>query len=237
MSEVEPLLGSRSASVGDVTRVVAVHKVPPQQDRWLSMLSEPNGSRAASFRVLRYRLKKQNDPRVVGVTSPGNDEGKTTTAFNLAMALAEDGRERVLLVEANFHRPKIAEMLGFAPPSCFARQLARSLEHPGAPWDVVAAYSDNLHVLAVDPSSVRLGPLCAPAFKSAMRCLVGQAYAFVVVDCPAVLGTADVNVIADTVDALLFTAVGGRSRAAELRRAEEQLTPANIVGTVLLESR
>ena len=237
MSEVEPLLGSRSASVGDVTRVVAVHKVPPQQDRWLSMLSEPNGSRAASFRVLRYRLKKQNDPRVVGVTSPGNDEGKTTTAFNLAMALAEDGRERVLLVEANFHRPKIAEMLGFAPPSCFARQLARSLEHPGAPWDVVAAYSDNLHVLAVDPSSVRLAPLCAPAFKSAMRCLVGQSYAFVVVDCPAVLGTADVNVIADTVDALLFTAVGGRSRAAELRRAEEQLTPANIVGTVLLESR
>ena len=237
MSEVEPLLGSSASSVGDVTRVVAVHKVPPQQDRWLPMLGEPDGPRAASFRVLRYRLKKQNDPRVIGVTSPRNDEGKTTTAFNLAMALAEDGRERVLLVEANFHRPKIAEMLGFAPPSCFARQLDRSLERPVAPWEVVAAFSDNLHVLAVDPTSARLGPLCAPAFKAAMRRLAGQAYAFVVVDCPAVLGTADVNVIADTVDALLFTAVGGRSRAAELRHAEEHLAPANIVGTVLLGAR
>jgi Mrp family chromosome partitioning ATPase len=201
------------------------------------MLGEPNGPRAASFRVLRYRLKKQENPKIIGVTSPRSREGKTTTAFNLALAFAEDGRERVLLVEANLHRPQIAEMLGFAVPSCFARQLDRSLERPDKPWDVVAAFSDNLHVLAVDPNSVRPGPLCAPAFRAAMRRLAGLAYAFVVVDCPSVLGTADVNVIADSVDALLFTAVSGRSRAADLRRAEEHLAPANIVGTVLLEAR
>jgi Mrp family chromosome partitioning ATPase len=237
MSEVEPLSNSRTSSVGVITRVVAVHRVPPEQDRWLPMLGDPNGPRAASFRVLRYRLKRQDEPKIIGVTSPRSGEGKTTTAFNLALAFAEDGRQRVLLVEANLHRPKIAEMLGFATFSCFARQLERSLERPDAPWEVVAAFSDNLHVLAVDPTSVRQGPLCAPAFRAAMRRLVGQAYAFIVVDCPAVLGTADVNVIADSADALLLTAVGGRSRAAELRRAEEHLTPANIVGTVLLEAR
>jgi receptor protein-tyrosine kinase len=237
MSEEEHLRTSRATNLGNIAGVVAVHKVSPPHDRWLPMLSEPSGSCAASYRILRYRLKKQNDPRVIGVTSPLDNEGKTTTAFNLALAIAEDGREHVLLVEANFRRPQIAEMLGFVPPSCFARQLEQSLERPDVPWEVVAAFSDNLHVLAVDPTTERLGPLCAPAFKTAIRRLAGQAYAFVVVDCPAVLGTADVNIIADSVDALLFTAMAGRSRAGELRRAYEHLAPANIVGTVLLETR
>ena len=234
MSEVEPLPISSASSVDGVIRVVAVHRELPQQERWLPMLCEPNGARAANFRVLRYRLKKQGDPRIIAVTSALTCEGKTTTAFNLALALAEDGRERVLLVEGNIRRPKIAEMLGFATPSCFALQLDRSLTRPNTPWEVVAAFSDNLHVLAVDSTAVRLGPLCAPAFKSALRRLVGETYAFIVVDCPAVLGTADVNVIADSVDALLLTAVEGRSRRADLRRADEHLAPANIVGTVLL---
>ena len=234
MSEAEPLANSNASIVDGITQVVAVHRVLPQQERWLPVLCEPNGARAASFRILRYRLKKQSDPRVLAVTSPLRSEGKTTTAFNLALALAEDGCERVLLVEANLQRPKIAEMLGFSTPSCFARQLDRSLQRPDAPWEVVAAFSANLHVLAVDPTTVRLGPLCAHAFKSALRRLVGHGYAFIVVDCPAVLDSADVNIIADSVDALLFTAVEGRTRAADLRRAEERLAPANIVGTVLL---
>ena len=234
MSEIKPRPSSSASIADEMTRVVAVHKVLPQQERWLPMLCEPNGAPAASFRVLRYRLKKQDDPRIIAVTSALVSEGKTTTAINLALAFAEYGRDRVLLVEGNLRRPKIAEMLGFTTPSCFARQLDRSLQHPDAPWEVVAAFSDNLHVLAVEPTPARFGPLCAPAFKSALRRLVAEAYAFIIVDCPAVLDTADVNVIADSVDALLFTAVEGRSRAADLRRAEERLAPANIVGTVLL---
>lgn len=234
MSEAEPLWGRKPSTIGDVARVVAVHNAAPRRVRWIPMLTEPNGAAAASFRVLRYRLRNQGNPRTIAITSPRATEGKTTTAINLAMALAEDGRERVLLMEANFHRPKIAEMLGFSPPSCFALQLDRSLDNPGAPWEVVAAFSDNLHVLAVDPSLKRPGPMCAPAFKAAMRRLTEQAYAYIVVDCPSVLGSADVNLIVDTVDGLLFSAIGGRSRAGDLRRAQEHLAPANIVGTVLI---
>lgn len=233
MSELEPMMGRRASVISDVARVVAVHDARTRI-RWVPMLSEPNGPAAASFRVLRYRLRNHGDPRTIAVTSPSTNEGKTTTAINLAMALAEDGREHVLLLEANFHRPKIAEMLGFSPPSCFASQLDRSLEQPRAPWEVVAAFFDNLHVLAVEPNLNRGTQLCAPAFKAAMRRLVSQAYAYVVVDCPSVLGSADVNMIVDNVDALLFSVVSGRSRAGELRRAEEHLAPANIVGTVLL---
>lgn len=233
MSDVEPMLGRKSSTIGEVARVVAVHNAPSQQVRWLPMQADPSSPAAASYRVLRYRLRNQGDPRTIAVTSPKAHEGKTTTAINLAMALAEDGRESVLLLEANFGRPKIAELLGFTPPNCFAAQLEHSLDHPTASWEVVAAFSDNLHVLAVDPTR-DLRPMCAPAFKAVMRRLASQAYAYIVVDCPSVLGSADVNMIVDTVDALLFSAITGRSHAGDLRRAEEHLAPANIVGTVLL---
>ncbi|HMA96299.1 MAG TPA: CpsD/CapB family tyrosine-protein kinase [Polyangiaceae bacterium] len=234
MSETEPLLGRKSSTIGGVARVVAVHNTPAQHVRWLPMQTDPSGATAASYRVLRYRLRNQGDPRTIAVTSPKVHEGKTTTAINLAMALAEDGRESVLLLEANFERPRIAELLGFTPPSCFAAQLEHSLDHPSASWDVVAAYFDNLHVLAVDPAQKQSRMMWAPAFKAAMRRLATQAYAYIVVDCPSVLGSAEVNMIVDTVDALLFTAISGRSHAGDLRRAEEHLAPANIIGTILL---
>lgn len=235
MSEAEPLLGPRPLPAKDVARVVAVHRTTPQRTQQLPLLGQPVGLSAASYRVLRYRLKKHGDPRTIGVTSPLIGDGKTMLAANLALALAEDGRESVLLVEANFSRPRIAELLGFVPPDCFSLQLNRSLELPSASWNVVAAFTDNLHVLAIDPASSGPGALCAPAFRSAMRRLTTNAYAFVVVDCPPVLGSADVNVIADTVDGLLFAAASGRSRARDIRRAAEYLAPANVLGTVLLE--
>jgi polysaccharide biosynthesis transport protein len=237
MSEMESPRGDRTSRIEDVARVVAVHKTVPKENQWLlPLIGQPVGSGAASYRVLRYRLKKQGDPRAIGVTSPQEGEGKTTLAANLALALAEDGRERVLLVEANFQRPRIAELFGFVPPDCFSRQLNRSLDLPASSWNVVAACTDNLHLLAIDPNSSGLGSLYAPAFRNAVRQLRATAYAFIVVDCAAVLGSADVNVIADTMDGLLFAAAAGRTRARNLRRAAEYLAPANVLGTVLMET-
>jgi Mrp family chromosome partitioning ATPase len=124
--------------------------------------------------------------------------------------------------------------MGFVPPVCFKKQLDRSLETPNAPWEVVATFWDNLHVLAVDPSRPKDGTLVAHAFKSAVRQLLGHPYAYIVVDCPPVLGSADVNIISEAVDGLLFTTLSGRSRTSDLRQAEEHLRPAHVLGTVLV---
>jgi Mrp family chromosome partitioning ATPase len=64
--------------------------------------------------------------------------------------------------------------------------------------------------------------------------LKNAGYDFVVVDTPPVLGSGDVNVIADAVEGILLAALPLKSKRREMRKAAVQLEPAPILGAVLL---
>src|SRR5580700_9675186 len=78
------------------------------------MLTQPVSPQARSYRLLRHQLLTHLDPRVVVVTSALNGEGKTTCAINLALCIAEETLASVLLLEANPHRPSLAQVFGMA---------------------------------------------------------------------------------------------------------------------------
>lgn len=217
---------------------VATHKPPEDPDARLILVREPDSARAASFRVLRHRLQERGDPRVIAVTSAGRKEGKTTCAVNLALALGECGRARVLLVEANLRAPALAPLFGFMPPECFTAQMARHKEKPLDAWSVVEVFSPYLHVLAVKPGDVGAGKplLDGPAFSIAMEMLAQAGYDYIVVDTPPVLGAADVNLIEDSADGVLFTAWSRSTSSRSLRAAIEQLAPAKLIGVTLLDA-
>ncbi|HQF26309.1 MAG TPA: CpsD/CapB family tyrosine-protein kinase [Polyangiaceae bacterium] len=224
---------AESAVRAGYVQVVATVVDPPPGTHNLPFIKDADSPVAASYRVLRHRLREANNPSTIAVTSPGRSEGKTTCAINLAMALAEHGREKVLLVEANLRFPHLAAALGFTAPSCFGRQMAAHLKSPLSPWEVVAAFFHNLHVLAVDTSSVGQWRMSAPGLKLAMDQLQASGYKHIIVDCPSALGSADVNVIEDTTDGVLLTARPGKTTAESLRKTERHLATANILGVVL----
>jgi Mrp family chromosome partitioning ATPase len=218
---------------------VATHKAPENPDARLVLVRRPDSARAASFRVLRHRLQERGDPRVIAVTSAGRREGKTTCAVNLALALGECGRARVLLVEANLRAPALAPLFGFMPPECFTAQMARHREKPLEPWSVVEVFSPHLHVLAVKPEVAAAGgkPLLdGPAFAIAIEMLAQAGYDYIVVDTPPVLGAADVNLIEDSADAVVFTAWSRMTSGRALRQAVEQLAPAKLLGVTLMDA-
>jgi len=217
---------------------VATHKPPDDPDARLILVREPDSARAASFRVLRHRLQERGDPRVIAVTSAGRKEGKTTCAVNLALALGECGRARVLLVEANLRAPALAPLFGFMPPECFTAQMTRHKEKPLDAWSVVEVFSPYLHVLAVKPVDGGAGKplLDGPGFSIAMEMLAQAGYDYIVVDTPPVLGAADVNLIEDSCDGVLFTAWARSTSSRSLRAAIEQLAPAKLLGVTLLDA-
>jgi Mrp family chromosome partitioning ATPase len=213
---------------------VATHKAPEDPDPRLILVREPDSARAASFRVLRHRLQERGDPRVIAVTSAGPREGKTTCAANLALALGECGRARVLLVEANLRTPSLAPLLGFMPPQCFTVQMQRHKEKPLDGWSVVEVFSEYLHVLAVQPIDRERPLLDGPAFAIAMEMLSQAGYDYIVVDTPPVLGAADVNLIEQSTDGVLFTSRARRTTQRALRAAIDQLAPAKLLGVTLI---
>jgi Mrp family chromosome partitioning ATPase len=186
--------------------------------------------------MLRYRLKERGEPRTVVVTAAGAEEGKTTCAVNLAIALGECGRARVLLLEANLRTPALAQIFGFSPPICFRDQLVRHREQPLEPWSVVEVLGPSLHVAAVRPAAEPHALLDAPAFAIAIERLRLAEYDYIVIDTPPVLGSADVNLIADSADAIVLAARARWSSGRNVRRAIEQLSPARVLGVALLDA-
>src|ERR1044072_1181514 len=83
-------------------------------DDHLVSLVAPAPFEAEQYRALRHtieQLHKSRDLSIVAVSSPGVGDGKSTTAVNLAGALAQAQDARVLLVDADLRRPSLSKLL------------------------------------------------------------------------------------------------------------------------------
>jgi Mrp family chromosome partitioning ATPase len=213
------------------------HTLPNDQptDPRLELEIDRDSARSAAFRVLRHHLLELGRPQVIVVSSARRNDGKTTVATNLALALAECGRAQVLLVEANLRRPQLANVFRLIPPWCFAEQLAAHRTQPLLPWSLVAIAQLCLHVAAINPRIEKRQLLDAPAFAIAMERLRAAAYDHIIVDGPEVFGSADVNLMADVADAIVLAVRARRSTIRDLRAAVDQLGTAKIAGSVLVQ--
>jgi Mrp family chromosome partitioning ATPase len=231
--ELAPHVAARQPPEIGLTQHHLPDDAPP--DARLVLLNDPDSERAASYRVLRHHLLEAGRPQVVVVSSARHGDGKTTVAVNLALALAECGRAKVLLVETHVRRPQLASLFRFVPPWCFAEQLAAHRHQPMLPWGFVDIPQLWLHVAAINPRIEQSQLLDAPAFAIAMERLRLGGYDHIVIDSPPVVGSADVNLIQDAADGTVLVVRGKRTTARDIRRSIEQLTPARVIGTVLVE--
>lgn len=190
--------------------------------------------RAESFRTLRTNLKFANvsfKEKSFVVTSSLPGEGKSTTATNLAIALAQAGQS-VCLVDADLRRPMIAEYLGLDRTVGLTSALVGAVDVN----DVIQQWGeDDLYVIA----SGQVPPNPSELLGSAeMRQLVDRLEAtfdVVVVDAPPLLPVTDAAVLAEHVGGVVVVVGVGRLRQQALERSMEALTRvgANVLGIVL----
>src|SRR4029079_12751955 len=80
----------------------------------IALLSNPRSILSEQYRILAHRVRdeaQRTGARVITVTSAVGGEGKTTLAINLAIALSRTCEGRVLLVDADLRKPRVAEYL------------------------------------------------------------------------------------------------------------------------------
>jgi Mrp family chromosome partitioning ATPase len=176
----------------------------------------------------------RSDPRVIAVTSALPGEGKTTCAANLALVLADQTFARVLLLEANVRRPALAQTFGFDPADSFIDQLVQDRDSP-PPYLVARIRGTRLHVAALRARTPRGLLLDRPRLGMALSEL-RYCYDYIVIDAASVFESADADVVGECADGVLIAARAKKSRRAPLRRAIDQLSPAPMLGVVLLDT-
>jgi non-specific protein-tyrosine kinase len=193
-----------------------------------------HGARAESFRFLRTNLRFAGaDERVrsVVVTSAVPQEGKSLTACNLAIALAQAGG-RVILVDGDLRRPRLSRYLGITAVTGLTSLLAgeATLDEVLRPWGGMA-----LAVLPGGPVSANPSELLGSQHMHRIVEELHDRADLVVIDAPSLLPVADAAVLARICDGAVLVTRYGRTSAEQVRRATEQLgtVDARLLGTVL----
>jgi Mrp family chromosome partitioning ATPase len=191
---------------------------------------------AAAFRMLRTQVIQRMDEngwRSVAVLSPGVADGKTTTAINLAVNLANDRRHTVLLVDCDLRQPTIGERLGIKPAlgvddllSGEAR-IEQCLYHPEG--------FDRLVVLpARAPLAGSSEALAGPRGRELVAELRSRyPERIVIFDLPPVLNTDDAVAFLPLIECALVVVAERETRRDDLVRCMELLRKTPILGTVL----
>lgn len=203
-------------------------------DPRLVLLSEPNSDRATSFRILRDALLAKSMPRVLAVSSAAPNDGKTTCAVNLALALAEQSSTRVLLIDANYFEPDLGKIFSID-------RIASSVPPATVSW--LAPYklveiNPQLHVAGIVPEpgmpAVRFEQ---QRFEALIDRFVRVSYDYIIIDTPALLGTPFVSQLVSIADATLIAVRAGRTTAREIRRAAEQIPANKALGIALIDAQ
>lgn len=235
-------LRNLNAGVMSIAPEIEVVGMPfdPENEGALELVRGAPPAVLGALRVLRHRLeqKRGEGPLVLSVLSPGIGEGKSAVAARLAMTLAEAERARVVLVEGNLGRPRLASMLRLRVPEemGFSAQLRRHMSGRWEPWSVLRIGA-SLYVLA-EPATEAAFPtaLHSTWFEGAVQALK-ESYDYVVIDGCAVLGSGDANVLEDVSDVCVLLARAGMTKGSELARAAKQLGDRRMFGVVLNDVR
>jgi len=196
----------------------------------------PNSSVAEAYRSLRTSIQffgLDRPIRIIQLTSPVAQEGKTTTLANLGVVLAQAG-QRVAMVCCDLRRPRLHEFFGLDNTVGFTSVLLGKASLAEAVQPALPG-QDHLWVLASGPPPPNPSELLAsPLTGEVLRTLASE-FDIVLVDSPPILPVTDAAVLSAHVDAVIVVAVAGLTGAKQIERTVELLGHVNapLIGTVL----
>lgn len=201
---------------------------------WRERLATSDGSPALveQFRRLAATLhqeQKTRDIHSVMVTSATPGDGKTLTAVNLALVLAESYRYNVLLVDADLRRPSIPSIVDLAEGS----GLSEALRAPTEQKLALAPITSRLTLLpAGRPVANSIEALTSPRMRQILEEAEAR-YDWVILDAPPVGPTTDARLLTQMVGGTLFVIHAGQTQHHDVQRAIDLLGRDQILGVVL----
>jgi succinoglycan biosynthesis transport protein ExoP len=205
-----------------------------RSDTPLVTVAEPRANTSEAYRTLRTSLlfaASQRDVKTIMVTSPQAGEGKTATAANLAVVLAQ-AQKRVILVSADLRKPRIHRFFGLSNQV----GLTSILIGEAKPWEAVEDVGiENLKVVPSGPVPGNPAELLGSDAMGSLLQQFRNVADFVIVDSAPALVVSDALAMAPFLDAALFVADAEASTRGAVTHSRTQLeqVDARLIGAIL----
>ncbi|MCK5665533.1 MAG: polysaccharide biosynthesis tyrosine autokinase, partial [Thiotrichaceae bacterium] len=201
--------------------------------------NDPMSAAAEAFRVLSTNLRfmsGKEDDRVILVTSVRPEEGKSTTASNIACAYAQMGM-KVLLVDADIRNSSLHKKLGINNKKGLTNYLKGEIDLVGITQPVKAV--NGLYAITAGEYVNNPVSLLAHERMSYLTTQGAKIFDIVIVDAPPVLGFADSLILSSLASSTLIVAKEDGIDAAKIKTTLEQLgrVKNNVLGFLLVKSK
>jgi capsular exopolysaccharide synthesis family protein len=200
---------------------------------WL-MTPHERSSAAEAYRALRTSVLLSaagGPPKTILVTSSTDGEGKTTTALNTAISLAQLGAS-VLLIDCDLRWPKIHKAMGVDQARGLSTYLSRNIE----PDELIYQLQiPNLSLIPCGPIPPNPAELIGSDKMKDLLQMLAEHYDHILLDSPPLIRVTDPVILSTLVDGVVLVVHGGKSTREVARRARQELASvgAKIFGVVL----
>jgi exopolysaccharide/PEP-CTERM locus tyrosine autokinase len=210
-----------------------------RQQRMLVAMNEPVSLAAEEFRKLKQSLvrktKREGFQNTILVTSGTVGEGKSVTAVNLAISLAQEFDHTVLLVDADIRSPSCHELLcmenGYGLSDCLVdgSPISKGLVKTGI---------GKLSFLPAGSVVPNVGELLASKRMAESLTEMKNRYAdrYIIIDSPPVLPFAESRNLSRLADGVVLVIKEGQASQTDLRDTIEALQGVNILGAVYTQA-
>lgn len=205
-----------------------------RRDRvYVAALSDPKSAPAEAYRTLRTGLlfsATQREAKVILITSPQEGDGKTATAANLGVVLAQAEKE-VMLVSADLRKPRLHRFLGIDNHIGLTNVLSREV----SPWQAIRDTEvGNLRVLGSGPVPGNPAELLGSDAMARLLETLAEASDYVLLDAAPVLAVADAVTLAALSEGVVLVVEAERTHRGALEQTARQLSHVRtpILGSV-----
>jgi len=199
----------------------------------LVTLREPYSLSAEQYRILCTRILQLVQDRssyTLAISSAIKAEGKSFTSVNLAIAMAKDFDEKVLLIEGDLKNPNLHEYINRSPGFGLSDVLEGRINFDTAS---IHLFDGRLSVLLAgkamgNPSRL----LSSSKMQELLHALRGQ-FKYIIIDTPPIIPMVDMNIYSALVDGILLVIRAGKTPRSIIKKALSGIPSEKVIGAVL----
>ena len=196
----------------------------------------PDAPASEQYRALRLRVShtdQESPAHVILVTSPGRREGKTLTAANLALTMAQDFQRSICIVDADLRHSRLHKVFGLSD----GPGLADVLSGHSTLADALTRLDDQqVTLLAAGRASMHPAELLgSPAMRGTIETLRSQ-FDRVIIDAPSAGPLADLGILTPLADQVVLVVRAGQTTKPAIHDAVATIGQTRLLGIVLNDS-